>query len=608
MLSARKILLIVAVLSAAFLAKVKASETSEIDPDSKAYEAEQMLARADSLLRIGRPVAALSMYRGAEERSFDPCQVASARLGIARIYVANLNHEMASKALEMAENGLLACEEIRRRDQALIASDLWMEMQTEDRALAILLRELKMNPDDLVVLSRVAHIQFVAGDWEKAELHYQRCLSLLQKDKKLPEGMQQSQDEIESAKIDWIGKLIQLDGIQRRVSSDSLMQAFEEASSHTASEVSQSMREQIHLVMSQSGMHTQALQWAEVILQHTDRANLEQTAVAYLRYANSADRAHRPLDALIGFHESIKAARDANNQRLLVEALRQKAEFEASRGNHEDAFIALQEVDVITMQLMEALQNKPRREVREFTEQLLPEPDPFDRAVLEISAQQTRQGGAGAWPWLAGLLGIGMIAMARSHRVIRENLSKERRRIIRLRSLVPADRLPSKINRLASHSEEDQELGQSSLMPNGAFVFTRDTNPRSQSIQQFLTELDEEIQSQIRWELNPDVQFSIGPKVRMVIRNILGGVLELSPQDQPIQIEVSQNQSHWTLCLNSSHIEASKALQGLFYGKDAIASSRWNELHAQLRQLTGKIHVERVSPLQERLIVTLPFV
>ena len=606
MFSPRQILLIVAVLQATFSARVKANDTSGIDPTSKAHEAEQMLLRADSLLQHDRPVAALAMYRGAEERSFDPCQVASARLGIARIYVANLNHDLAFKALEMAENGLLACAELRRRDQALIASDLWMEMQTEDRALAILLRELKMNPEDLDVLSKVAHIQFVAGDWEAAAIHFRKCLDLGRNEVSRSEFAGEN-ERLALAKIDWLGKLIQLEGIQKRVPNDSLVLAFEETALEIDQAAAQSVREQIHLVMVQSGMYSQALRWAEIILDFTDQSDPEQTAVAYLRFANDANRANRPLDALIGFHESIKSARSASDPLLLAEALRQKAEFEAKRGNHVDAFDALQEVDVIQMQWMEAQLNKPRREVREFTEQLLPEPDPFDRAVLEISAQQARRGGAGSWPWLAGLLGIGMIAMARSHRSLRENLSKERRRIIRLRSLVPADRLPGKQANEVVKTEDENEWGESSIMPNGAFVFTRDTNPRSQSIQLFLAELDEEMQSQIHWELNPDVQFSIGPKVRMVIRNLLGGVLELSPQDGPIQIEVSQETSHWTLCLNSSHTETSKALQGLFCGKDAIASSRWNELHAQLRQLTGKIHVERVSPLQERLIVTLPF-
>jgi len=35
-------------------------------------EAEHMLLRGDSLFESSRPVAALAMYRGAEERSFDP--------------------------------------------------------------------------------------------------------------------------------------------------------------------------------------------------------------------------------------------------------------------------------------------------------------------------------------------------------------------------------------------------------------------------------------------------------------------------------------------------------------------------------------------------------
>jgi hypothetical protein len=49
-------------------------------------------------------------------------------------------------------------------------------------------------------------------------------------------------------------------------------------------------------------------------------------------------------------------------------------------------------------------------------------------------------------------------------------------------------------------------------------------------------------------------------------------------------------------------------MQGLFHGKDALASSRWNELHSQLRKIAGKIQVERISPIEEKVILTLPFV
>jgi len=42
-------------------------------------------------------------------------------------------------------------------------------------------------------------------------------------------------------------------------------------------------------------------------------------------------------------------------------------------------------------------------------------------------------------------------------------------------------------------NSEETEMGSSSLMPNGDLVFTNDTDPKSQSIQTFLNELDADL-------------------------------------------------------------------------------------------------------------------
>ena len=97
--------------------------------------------------------------------------------------------------------------------------------------------------------------------------------------------------------------------------------------------------------------------------------------------------------------------------------------------------------------------------------------------------------------------------------------------------------------------------------------------------------------------------------MRVVLRNLLRGLVDITAEDRPIALDVgATTKSHWILQLDSQHTGASKAFEGLFYGKDALASSRWNELHAQLRTLTGNINIERLSPLEERLTLTLPYI
>ncbi|MCH1584407.1 MAG: hypothetical protein L7S62_04540 [Flavobacteriales bacterium] len=562
-------------------------------------EAEHMLLRGDSLFESSRPVAALAMYRGAEERSFDPCQVARARLGIANIHVQSQNYTLAERTLGLTQDGLLACSEENRLQQSQLAANLWMQLQQEGKAIAILMREIKLRPDNWELKSSIAELHFISGNWEEASRCMLKCLAI--KNPLIPS----------EKRMQWLSQSIQLDYIMRGPRADSLTSLFEKEANQIPNRLAQDFREQIQMIIASEGNDAAALTWAQRILAQTDRNDATAMTLAQLRMANSAQRMHRPLDVIIALHEAIKEARTAQQDELLLEALRQRADFEHQRGNEAEALAAMMEVDQINIRLFEAMQSQPDREVQGFTERFLPEPDPFDRAVMGLNTATSSYNSYGLWPWLAALLGIGLIANARSHRVLNEALRKERRRIIRLRSLVPTDRLPNANNTgVAStrpSNEENPELGNSSLMPNGDFVFERDEDLKSQSIQTFLNALDAEIQTEMNWTLDENVQFSVGPDVRVVIRNFLRGLAEISNEEDAIRIKVEAETSHWRFCLSSNHTEASKAMQGLFHGKDALASSRWNELHAQLRKIAGKIQVERISPIEEKVTLTLPF-
>lgn len=566
---------------------------------SEANEAEQMLNRGDSLFESNRPVAALAMYRGAEERSFDPCQVARARLGIAHIHVQSQNPTQAEKTLRLTTDGLLACSAEDRLEQSQLAADLWMQLQQEARAISILTREIELRPENWVLKSKIAELHFISGNWDEANRCTLKCLSL------------ENTDIPDEKRLHWLSQAIQLDFITGGGRADSLTSIFETSAAQVSNDLTQDCREQIQMIVASEGGDSESMDWAQRILDHSNRNDPAAMTLAQLRVANAAQRLHRPLEVIIALHEAVKEARLSKDEELLLEALRQRADFEHQRGNDAEAFAAMMEVDEINMHVMAEFQAKPTREVQGFTERILPEPDPFDRAVIEMAAAKSSSNSYGLWPWFAALLSIGLIANTRSHKVLNEALRKERRRIIRLRSLVPSDRLPkpseTRQGRNDGSKSEDSEWGSSSLMPNGNFVFERDEDLRSQSIQTFLNTLDEEIQTEMNWTMDENVQFSVGPDVRVVIRNFMRGLAEISNSEDAIRIQVDAGKSHWNFCLSSNHTEASKAMQGLFHGKDALASSRWNELHAQLRKIAGKIQVERISPVEEKVTLTLPF-
>ena len=561
--------------------------------DLSIEEAHLMLDRGDSLLNSNKPVAALSMFRGAMARTFDPCQQARGHVGIAQIYTASNNPDLALASLEQAQLGFLACEAEMRTRIVIQAADLWLHLHYEDRATELIQRELDLNPDCTILNAKLADLWFTGGHWEKCSMQYAACLRLCPKN-------------AHEHKADWISRLIQIESMQGRIANDSLRNRFEKEATFLTSTIAQGFREQVHLVLSMQGFHMAALQWAQTILEHTPSKNLARIAVAHLRIANSAHLAHRPLEALIGYHEAIKSARVSEDLSLLTEALRQKGLFEKDRGNDTEALIAFIELDEIQMIRLAELPQITERETRQFAEQVFPVLDQFDLAALELERAKPAPYQSTGWPWIAGLLAIGIIAYARQQQYLRSALHKERRRIIRLRSLVPADRLPSASSNPA---QNDVELGTSSLMPSGEFIETGDRVATSQTIQAFLNELDADLQNRIDFNINQDVQLSIGPEVRVVLRNLLRGLVDITTEDRPIALGVETTEkSHWVLRVDSQHTGASKAFEGLFYGKDALASSRWNELHAQLRKIAGKINIERLSPLAERLTLTLPYV
>ena len=67
----------------------------------------------------------------------------------------------------------------------------------------------------------------------------------------------------------------------------------------------------------------------------------------------------------------------------------------------------------------------------------------------------------------------------------------------------------------------------------GEFIQTGDGDAGSQSIQAFLNELDADLQNRIQFNIKEDVQFSIGPEVRVVLRNLLKGMVDLTAGGPP---------------------------------------------------------------------------
>ena len=218
---------------------ISLSHANGQSPDTN--EAMLMLQRGDSLFKISKPVAALAMYRGAEERSFDPCLIALSRIGIARVHAQSNNDTQASSALNMASDGLVACSEEDRLNCALQAANLWLDLQKEERAAAVLRRELKVQPNNILLLSRLAELSFIAGDWIQALKSFTFCI---QKTETAVSMEQQAK---------WLGYMVQIEIIQNQSIPDSLNGLFHSVLGQIPLADAQAHREQIHMLLSSEG-------------------------------------------------------------------------------------------------------------------------------------------------------------------------------------------------------------------------------------------------------------------------------------------------------------------------------------------------------------------
>ena len=267
----------------------------------------------------------------------------------------------------------------------------------------------------------------------------------------------------------------------------------------------------------------------------------------------------------------------------------------------------MQTVDSLNQAMLIALPRPPGDHESNFSQHILA-PDPFDRATSELLSARQPILPPGPWMWIAGFLVIGLIAYGLRTRELTRLLQRERNRLVRLRSFVPADRLtPTEVPpSYSSPTQSTKTLGQLSLRPNGELWHTRDGETEAAEVHQFLAQLDRELACEMQWTLPAEMQLSIRPEARVMVRNLLQTFSTIHDTDRAMKIELGRSERDWTIHLTCENTAVSRALSGLFQGKDAAASTCWNELNQQLRLLTAEIVVERLAPGTERLSVTLP--
>ena len=534
-------------------------------------EAARLLIQADSMLQADKPVSALTLYRGVTNHTFDLCQLAQAHEGMAQVYLRTGNEVEAQAALTQAAQGLIGCDHVTRLRLVQRLAEGWMALYQEETALQLVEDELTRQPDAPALMTLRVRIEFARGEFRAAEAAVDRLLHHIAQDGATPAL------RVELQKIKILSHLFATETL----TAEDLSALDRELLALPAPEAL-AVRESIFESIAARNLHEQAWTWASQMLAKTPPNDAEALARTYLKMATSAHRAQREIDAVFAHEQAVRQAGLSGNNLLLADALRAHAYFERDRGNETAALGCLWQLDSLQHALLLAQGRGISPNAKSFVAQTTADPDPFESAVAQIQSGQHLPHRSGMWPWWLALLALALLSFGLHNRQLRRTLRTERSRMVRLRSMVP-------------------------LSPE---TWTAESEPADvaslQDVRTFLRELDAELLHPIRWEVTEDTQVTLTPQVRQTLRQLLQRFKELGGQNHPIDIRVEQIGREWRFSLASEHTEASKALQGLFTGRESAGTPVWRQVYQQLQAVAARVMVERISSHRERLTVTLP--
>lgn len=570
---------------------VHAQPPAQAKPKEDAATASVMIARGDSLQAAGKWVAALSMYKGAQQRTYDPCLTSPAAAGIAEVHLKSLNYHEARWSTESAAEFAAQCG--HPHELILRISDLWIGLNEDIAARDLIDAALEAHPHPALWSEKVLLAQ-LSGHPE----------SILRAFKTWASGDGERDTPLRVAQVR--GVVLQAQIMRDTVWHAHEERAFEEALAAISPLEECALREQVYLVLKAKGQVLNALQWARIIRDKTPTDDLAGLTLAELRIAHCARDAHRPLDALIAYHEAERAARKTGDRTLLAETLRQVASFETDRGHHRAALAAWSQVDSLQQLMLAQLTPANIRNRRDFSTFVSPIADAFDQAAEDHLAAFSATSRSvdlrsNPWVWVAVIGWIGLLSFAMKNRALHRIVQRERQRLVTLRQWIHAN--PS-LDVPASEGE-NINLRELSLVPkiHGEPV---------ESIESILQSLDEAIDHPIEFEilsLRPILlPLSMGRKIRPLVRELL----KLQTHSEifgsaPIHIQVIDREREWQIRLNGPRISTAPSLRALFQPLPNLQTSEsgmW--LRSAMRDLAAQLTVERSEGHSESWVFTMP--
>ena len=532
-----------------------------------------LLSRADSLVEAGKPVAALSLYRSVGETTLDYCIIAQSEVGKGRIQQSAGNLERASKAWRSVENNCSMCASKIRSKLVYYTVEGWISQGEETLAMNLIDLETSRKPDQTweskLELLR-ARIYFLNGEWNKAR--------------------EASIPDFENGEVD-IDRLIlwvQSGVLEGLGIDESGVEHLEKMRKGDDIDKIDAAYANLHTLLVTEKRYGEALDWSKSMLLHSDPlTHPEGWILGQIRIATSAELSGKTLDALLAHHEAVRAAEILGDDLLTARTCRERARFDAIRGDDKSAYIYLHKADSLALAMIAA--TEIGREPKTFKNHPLPELDPFDLA----SANAAKTSEPGAWPFAAALIALGLIAFMIRNFDLRRTLRKERLRTMRLHAMFGKNSTPD-IGTLESETTEDIVEILETQFANSSEDWERRVSANALDFDDVIASLEMELGNVVEWDLEndekaPEAPEGLLPLLLITLRRLLPADVS-QESESPLKATIRNDWRGVRIMFEGAPSSATQELKALFSGNSS--SPTWSPVFEQAERMAGRVLLE----------------
>ena len=535
-------------------------------------ETSQALDRADALRQKGKWVQALSAYRQALTMPLNGCDQARIQLGIASVQWHAGNMLECKPHLTEAAFSCNTCPPYLRTPMALELSEIMARCGMTADALQILQREHDLHPlanksNDVDVA--LLELHFVEGNWSEVWTTSHGIAGTRAAGLQLQAGVM-------------LGKPLSqlpLDAYFSKLDQGKRTEIISELT-------------HLHTMLAGMGRTQEAWQLAQRMGEiHDPNTEPEAWTIDQLRIATSAERAMRPLEALLAYHEAARIAGQLNDNSLRARIAREQARFEHARGASDEALRHLALADSLTLAMLHGFHQN--RDAQTFQEHPIFHSDPFEVAADEIMKSSPSPG---AWPFACALILLGLLAASLRANELKKALRKERIRAYRMQRMIHAE----------AEAAKEQVMAMSDVgIDEGGAVENILTRPDRLDFDDIIASLEMDHGTAVEWEFNGTQEGQNAPEGLLSLLSVtLKRLLDSDAMAEPFSGRIRNDWHGIHVEIEGPETPSTRELQRMFAG--GTHSSQWNPVLVQIEKLAGKFTVEKRGPGELALNFMLP--